>query len=131
MCDFGLTAMIVGGALLGGTVSAATGGDFGKGMMMGALTGGIGVGVTRAIDMSSGNGNGLLGKNSSSSSNSTSSQTTPTSVQQIQAATSANSSTASTSVNNRSGINSLITGVKTSSQGLGLAPTTKKELLGQ
>ena len=57
-----LALMAVGGALLGGTISAATGGDFGKGMMMGALTGGIGVGITRAINMTTGSGGGLSGK---------------------------------------------------------------------
>ena len=60
-----LALMAVGGALLGGTISAATGGDFGKGMLMGALTGGIGVGITRAIDMTTGSGGGLLGKTDS------------------------------------------------------------------
>ena len=67
-----LALMAVGGALMGGTISAATGGDFGKGMLMGALTGGIGVGITRAIDMSTGGGGGLLGKTDTGSSSSSS-----------------------------------------------------------
>jgi len=88
-----LALMAVGGALLGGTISAATGGDFGKGMLMGALTGGIGVGITRAIDMTTGGGGGLLGKNdqqptsyaSTPSADTASSTTKALTVQQLQA----------------------------------------------
>lgn len=94
-----LALMAVGGALVGGTISAATGGDFGKGMLMGALTGGIGVGITRAIDMSTGGGGGLLGKtDTGSGSTSTASPAATTAakamtVQQLQAG---NSSIANT-----------------------------------
>ena len=44
-----LLVMMAAGAVMGGTVSAATGGDFWKGAALGSLTGGIGVGIERAI----------------------------------------------------------------------------------
>lgn len=44
-----LLVMMAAGAVMGGTVSAATGGDFWKGAALGSLTGGVGVAIERAV----------------------------------------------------------------------------------
>ena len=138
MCDPVTIGLFVGqmaaGAVSGGIISSASGGDFGKGMLMGALTGGIGVAITRTVDVTTGNGQGMLGKETDLLGNQTSSTAAaPTSVQQIQSSTSANKTNASTTDSTRRAAISAMAsqGVKTSMSGVGFAETAKKSLLGQ
>lgn len=137
MCIFtsilgGIGTAILGsvGSAVGGAVGGTIAGAAFTGAGLAATTSGLAIGIgATAVGLGAAGlvGGGLAIGNATKSSSSFA----PTSVQQLQtqSAKSANAGTNPTTAN-RAGVAAL-GGIKTSSQGLGAAPTNKKELLGQ